>query len=149
MPQVVAALGSVPNTGCLIIGSKGIVCSTNDYGQEAFIAFKGEKRIKSTFKHDACLAVAEYLPRRVEPDVSGQQNEFLDAVKGVGPVFADTHSRAFSDVEHSIPMLEGMLVGCVAQRVPGVLRWDSDNQLFDNAAANEFIRPYVRSGFEF
>ena len=149
MPQVVAALGSVPKTGCLIIGSKGIICSTNDYGQEAFIAFKDEQRIKSTFKHDACKAIAEYLPRRPEPGTEGQQAEFLDAIKGDGPVFADTHSRAFSDVEHSVPMLEGMLVGCVAQRVPGVLRWDSDNQIFDNAAANEFIRPYVRTGFEF
>ena len=149
MPQVVAALGSVPKTGCLIVGSKGIICSTNDYGQEAFIAFKDEKRIKSTFKHDACKAIAEYLPRRPEPGTEGQYPEFLDAIKGVSPVFADTHSRAFSDVEHSVPMLEGMLVGCVAQRVPGVLRWDSDNQIFDNAAANEFIRPHIRAGFEF
>ena len=149
MPQVVAALGSVPKTGCLIVGSKGIICSTNDYGQEAFIAFKDEQRIKSTFKHDACKAIAEYLPRRPEPGTEGQYPEFLDAIKGVSPVFADTHSRAFSDVEHSVPMLEGMLVGCVAQRVPGVLRWDSDNQIFDNAAANEFIRPHIRAGFEF
>ena len=149
MPQVVASRGEVPKTGCLIVGSKGILCSTNDYGQEAYLAMKDEAKIKSTLKHEACLAVAEYLPRRPESGVDGQYIEFLDAIKGESPVFEETHSRAYSDVEHSIPMLEGMLVGCVAQRVPGVLRWDSANQIFDNAAANEFIRPYVRSGFEF
>ena len=46
MPQICAMEkynGKVPNTGCLIIGDKGILCSCNDYGQQSFIALKGEK----------------------------------------------------------------------------------------------------------
>ena len=62
----------------------------------------------------------------------------------------ETHSRCYADIEHSIPMMEGMLVGCIAQRVPGVLEWDSANQLFVNSReADAFVRPYVRSGWEF
>ena len=75
--------------------------------------------------------------------------EFLRAIRGEGDVYVDTHSRCFSDVEHSVPMMEGILVGCAAQLTPGVLAWDSAAQRFDNADANALIRPYVRPGWEF
>ena len=150
MPQVVATLGSVPRTGCLIIGTKGIMCSTNDYGQEAYIALKDDKKVKSTFKHEACIGIASYIPVRAEKGQDGQYPEFADAVKCVGPIHDQTHSRCFSDIEHSIPMLEGMLVGCVAQQLPGsVHMWDADNRIFDSAAANALVKPYLRSGWEF
>jgi hypothetical protein len=47
--------------------------------------------------------------------------------------------------------MEGILVGCVAQRMGrGVkLEWDSLAQKFSNAKANEFVKPYIRKGFEF
>jgi hypothetical protein len=150
MPQVVATLGAVPKTGCLIIGSKGIMCSTNDYGQEAYIAMKEDKKVKSTFKHEACQGIASYIAVRPEKGQDGQYPEFADAVKGVGPVHEQTHSRCFSDIEHSIPMLEGMLVGCVAQMLPGPDHlWDADNRIFDSAAANALVKPFIRSGWEF
>ena len=150
MPQVVATLTKVPLTGCLLIGTKGIMCSTNDYGQEALIALNGEAKVRSTTKHPACKALGTYLPRRKEKGETGQYGEFLDAIKGESPVIAETHSRCYSDIEHSIPMLEGMLVGCIAQRVPGVLRWDSANQLFaGNREANKYVKPCIRSGWEF
>ena len=150
MPQVVATLGAVPKTGCLIIGSKGIMCSTNDYGQEAYIAMKEDKKVKSTLKHEACQGIASYIAVRSEKGTEGQYPEFADAVKGIGPVHAQTHSRCFSDIEHSIPMLEGMLVGCVAQMLPGPDHlWDADNRIFDSAAANALVKPFIRSGWEF
>ena len=80
----------------------------------------------------------------------GIYGEFLDAIKGETPVIEETNSRCYADVGHSIPMMEGMLVGCIAQRVPGVLRWDSAGQQFvGNCEANAFVRPYIRSGWEF
>ena len=46
--------------------------------------------------------------------------------------------------------MEGILVGCVAQRLPGKkLKWNSCKQSFDVMAANEFVKPYIRKGFEF
>ena len=164
MPQVVATMGKVPDTGCLIIGSKGQVVSTNDYGQLAYLAFNDEKKMQTIFDHPACKLVPEVLPRRAEKPKAeemdhsagaaslaedGHYVEFLDGILGNGPVFAETGSRCYSDTGLSIPMMEGILVGCVAQRVPGVLNWDSKTQKFDVAAANDCVRPYVRSGFEF
>ena len=148
MPQVIAELGGVPNTGCLIIGSKGIMCSTNDYGQEAFVAMKGEAKVLNANAHPACAesAIKTFIPRCR----SNNYIEFVDAVKGQGNRYEETHSLCYADREHSVPMLEAMLVGCVAQRVPNTaLKWDSANQLFDNAAANRLVRPYIRKGYEF
>ena len=46
--------------------------------------------------------------------------------------------------------MEGMLVGCIAQRVPGVQTWDSANQMFvGSPAANALVKPYIRSGWKF
>jgi hypothetical protein len=47
--------------------------------------------------------------------------------------------------------MEGILVGCMAQRMgKGVkLAWDSKKQSFDNAKANSFIKPYIREGYAF
>ena len=77
-------------------------------------------------------------------------NEFLEAIKEETPVIEETHSRCYSDIEHSVPIMEGMLVGCIAQRVPGVLCWDSCNQVFTGSrVANELVKPYIRSGWNF
>lgn len=164
MPTVIKALGKVPNTGCFIIGSKGVVCSTNDYGGQSFISLNGEDKVVDMFKHEACMGIARRIPFRSDA-VDGQANgpgaaavsadghyiEFLDAINGVGPKFEDTNSRCFSDVEFCIPQMEGILVGCMAQRMgSGVkLKWDSLAQKFDNDKANSFVRPFIRSGWEF
>ena len=148
MPQVVNTLKAVPRTGCYIIGTKGVMCSLSDYGQTALIALNGEKRVRSTTKHEACTALGSFIPRRKEKGELGIYGEFLDAIKGETPMIGETHSRCYADIEHSIPMMEGMLVGCLAQRIPGVLEWDSANQTFVNSReANAFVKPYIRSGW--
>ena len=46
--------------------------------------------------------------------------------------------------------MEGILVGCIAQRLPNQkINWCSKEQKFDVAAANAFVKPYIRKGFEF
>jgi hypothetical protein len=45
--------------------------------------------------------------------------------------------------------MEGILVGTVAQQVPGKLAWNSCKQSFDCEAANTLVKPVIRSGFEF
>ena len=59
------------------------------------------------------------------------------------------NSLAYSDVDYSIPMMEAILVGTVAQQVPGKLNWCSEKQRFDVAQANTLVRPVIREGFEF
>ena len=138
MPQVIATLGAVPKTGCLIIGDKGIMCSTNDYGKDAYIAFTDEKKMKSTTKHPALID----LPQTIERCKSNQYLEFVNGCKGT--------ENCYSDIDHSVPMLESMLVGCIAQQVPGRLVWSSRQQQFaNNAAANALLVPHIRKGFEF
>ena len=79
----------------------------------------------------------------------GHYGEFLRAIKRIGPVYEQTHSRCFSDIEYCIPQMEGILVGCVAQQVAGKHTWCSKTQSFGDAAANALVKPYIRKGFEF
>ena len=163
MPKWIAEHGEVPNTGCLIIGTKGQVLMQDDYGAKCAIALDADKKFVDVFKHEAAKAVARSIPFRAGSSAgsgkstvamkgfaNGHYIEFLDAIEGVGPVYEQTHSRCFSDIEYCIPQMEGILVGCVAQRLPGTkLAWDTRAQRFDNAAANGFIMPYLREGFRF
>lgn len=162
MPTVIAKFGKVPNTGCFIIGSEGVVCSTNDYGGQSYISLKGEKKVVDMFEHEKCVGIDRTIPYRADAvdneadgpgakavSADGHYIEFLDAINGIGPIYRDTHSRCFSDIEFCIPQMEGILVGCVAQRVCGKIRWDAKARKFDSAAANQFIKPYIREGFAF
>ena len=81
---------------------------------------------------------------------TGHYTEFVNAILGKGPYYVQTHSRCFSDIEYCIPQMEGILIGCVAQRLPNQrLAWNSKSQSFDVPAANDFVKPYIRKGFEF
>ena len=162
MPKVVATFGAVPNTGCYIIGSKGAVLMQDDYGAKCAIAMNDEKKFVDVFSHEASKGVARRIPFcpgsvaaagtstvEMKGFAEGHYLEFLRAIRGEGDYHEQVHSRCFSDIEYSIPQMEGILVGCVAQRVGGVIRWDSASQAFDRADANAFVRPFIRKGFEF
>ncbi|MBS7286146.1 MAG: Gfo/Idh/MocA family oxidoreductase [Kiritimatiellae bacterium] len=158
--------GKVPDTGCYIIGSKGAVLMQDDYGARCAIALNDEKNFVDIFKHGAAQAVPRTIPFCDNSSASvaggkstvemkgfaeGHYGEFLRAIRGEGNYYEQTHSRCFSDIEYCIPQMEGILVGCVAQRMGrGVkLEWDSAAQKFNSAKANEFVKPYIRKGFEF
>ena len=123
-----------------------------------------DTEFKDVFQHEAAKAVARSIPFCGQESSSGDgkssvemkgfaeghYGEFIYAIFGKGPYYEQTHSRCFADIEYCIPQMEGILVGCVAQRLPGVkLNWCSKQQKFDVAAANAFVRPYIRKGFEF
>lgn len=138
MPQVINTLGKIPTTGCFILGDKGVMVNTDDYGEFSYIALKGEKRMKSITKHEACEPIPFSLPRAKDQN---QRREFADACFGL--------VKNTSDTDHSVPLVESMLVGCMAQRIPGKINWDADKCIADNRAANALIKPYIRSGWEF
>ena len=167
MPQVTAAFnGKVPKTGCVVIGENGVLCSVNDYGAESFIALKGEKKVVNVKDHGIARMVERSIPLRADSvdkvekgsgaaavSADGHYVEFLDAIMGEGPAFQDVGgSRCFSDIGYSIPQMEGILVGVVAQRVceeGGSISWNSAKRRFDSDAANNLVKPYMRKGFEF
>ena len=162
MPKVVKTFGAVPDTGCYIIGSKGCVLMQDDYGAKCAIALNDEAKFVDVFEHEKAKLVARSIPFVGEADAAvgkstvamkgfalGHYSEFVNAIRGEGPVYAQTHSRCFSDVEYCIPQMEGILVGCIAQQVPGKHTWDAYTQSFGDKAANALVRPFIRKGWEF
>lgn len=162
MAQAIAQFGKLPNNGSYIVGSKGSIFLHNDAGTKCSIMLKGESKFESLFTHEAAKDVARVIPFRSDASqgvevnsgakarpANGHYVEFLDAIYGNGPVFKDVNSRCFCDIDFSIPIMEGILVGCIAQQVPGVINWDSNAYKFDVAAANDLMVPYVRKGFEY
>ena len=138
MPQVIATLGQVPTTGCFIMGDKGVMVNTDDYGEFSYIALKGEEKMKSISKHEACAGVPVTLPRVKDQN---QRREFVEACFGL--------TKTSSGTGHSVPLVESMLVGCMAQRIPGKISWDASKCLADNAKANALVKPYIRPGWEY
>ena len=165
MPKVIATFGDVPNTGCYLKGTKGEIVMQDDYGGKCAIALNDEPKFTDIFEHEASKNVARVIPYRVDattkidkggkttgaPAVSadGHYTEFLDAIRGVGPYYEQVNSRCFSDVDFSIPIMEGILVGCIAQQVEGKLDWCAKSQAFcNNDKANALVKPYLRGGWE-
>ena len=147
----------------MVFGTKGSVLMQDDYGSKCAIALKDDAAFVDVFEHEAAKTVARSIPFRSEAQAAvgkstvemkgfgiGQYIEFLDAIRGEGNYYEQTHSRCFSDIEYCIPQMEGILVGCIAQQVEGKLVWDAATQSFaGNAAANALVKPYIRKGFEF
>ncbi|OGV67701.1 MAG: hypothetical protein A2283_15675 [Lentisphaerae bacterium RIFOXYA12_FULL_48_11] len=138
MPQVVTTFGKIPTTGCFIMGDKGVMVNTDDYGESNYFALKGEARMKGVSKHEACVGIPVTLPRAKEQN---QRREFVDACFGL--------TKNTSGTDHSVPLVESMLVGCMAQRIPGKINWNEGKCLSDNAQANALIKPCIRPGWEY
>ena len=155
--------GKVPNTGCYIVGSKGCVLMQDDYGAKCAIALNDDKEFVDIFAHEAAKLVARSIPFcegssaavgkstvEMKGFANGHYIEFVNAIRGEGAYYEQTHSRCFSDVEYCVPQMEGILVGCIAQQVGGKLEWDSATQSFKgNTAANALVKPFIRKGWEF
>ncbi len=134
MPQVTAAFGQMPGSGCLLVGENGVWLVADDTGLRHYVALRGEERVVDSEKHEACAAVVA-VPRGV-----GLQREFLDAVRG--------GHRDSSPRTCLIQMQESVLAGCVAQRVHGRLEWNSRKCRFDNnREANLLVAPESRKGW--
>ena len=134
LPQVVAAFGHLPGSGCLLVGENGVWLIADDMGLRHYLALRGEGRVVDSEKHEACAA-AVALPRGV-----GLQREFLDAVHG--------GRRGSLKQTSLIQMQESVLAGCVAQRVPGRLEWNSRKCRFDNSReANLLVASESRTGW--
>jgi predicted dehydrogenase len=80
-------------------------------------------------------------PERTLRRVKGHHRDWLDACKGGEP------SSANFDVVGR--MVELVLMGAIALRVEGKLRWDAAAGRFTNSArANELVKPAFRTGWE-
>ena len=116
-------------SGTTIVGEKGLWWN----GQ---IMMAGEAKFIRHQNHPATKDIPVSLPR-----VKNHHWEFAEAIRG--------GSRPFSDYDHSVPLTEMVLLGCISQRVPGRLEWNQAAGRFTNSdAANALLTPYVRHGWD-
>ena len=134
-----------------------MLASLDAYGIDCIVMMNGEAAPTNTKEHEACResVVAPYLPRvkATTTDLYGDTDkahigELCSAIRGDGEKFPDG-GRCFSGIDYATSILEGMLVGCLSQRLNRRLEWDAAKRTFDDADANALIKPYVRKGWEF
>jgi hypothetical protein len=126
--------GSLPGTGCLMIGEKGqLQCGL--WNSDGNIRMNDDARFSWFGNHAAAKAVPESLPR-----VKGQLDEWVDAILG-GP-------KVFSDFDHGGHLTEIGLAGIVALRLQKNIDWDGPNMKVPNMPeADKFIRPELRGNY--
>ena len=142
--------GEDPLNGCIFVGSKGMMASLDPYGNDCVLMLNGENAPRNTKVHEACSesAIPMYLPRvpgktdDIWIDMDREQTgELCRAIRG--------QATCFSGIDYSTGILEGMLVGCLSQRLDRKLNWNAATRTFDDRDANALIRPYIRPGWEF
>lgn len=141
--DVEAMMGTVPGSGCILIGDKGVLFSPDDYGARFFVKLKGEKEMVDGQKHEAVRAIPQTIERnRFEGDADRRQHlEWIAACKGNG--------RCYSDFEIAAYLTEIILLGCVALQVGKRLEWDGPNMRAKNAPeAAQYIKRTYRKGWE-
>ncbi|MDB6079135.1 MAG: putative dehydrogenase [Akkermansiaceae bacterium] len=135
--DVVTITGSMPESGCLVIGEKGAVFSPDDYGSQFLIQLHGEKGFSNAGDHEAVKAVPVTIPRS-----PGHNQEWFDMMKNGTP--------AYSNFEISAYLTEIILLGCIAQRVgEGVrMEWDGPGMKSPNCPeAEKFVKRANRTGW--
>jgi hypothetical protein len=126
------------------------MASLDPYGNDCVIMLNGEKAPRNTKEHEACSIdlIPMYIPRvpgktdDIWIDMDREQTgELCRAIRG--------QAKCFSDIDYSTGILEGMLVGCLSQRLNRKLNWNASSQTFGDKDADALIRPYIRPGWEF
>ncbi|HRR32666.1 MAG TPA: Gfo/Idh/MocA family oxidoreductase [Kiritimatiellia bacterium] len=133
LPEVIRSLGALPASGCLLAGEGGVWLMADETGERHRVALTGETRLADAEKHEACTLAP--LP----PKGADTHTRFLDALRAGKPEPADaSHVRA---------LMETVLTGCVAQRVPGRLAWNSRKGRFaGNDDANRLVASACAGG---
>ncbi len=142
--EIIAQRGELPGSGCLVIGEKGKLFAGDDYGARFDVILEGEKAYTNGDKHEACIAVAQSIPRAANQNTDmAMKEEWFAMMKG-GPA-------AYSNFAISGFLAEIILLGCVALRsgVGHKLDWDGPAMRATNApGAEQFVKPNIRKGWE-
>ncbi len=124
--QVTRRAGQGSN-GSLFIGEKGMI-TTGTYGENT--------RLLPMSRMKDYKWPATFLTRS-----PGHYRDWIRACKGGEP--------ACSNFEKAAPFTEWIALGVLALRFEGKLEWDAAQmRITNNPAANELLKPYVRSGWK-
>ncbi len=124
------------DSGCLLVGDKGILFSPNDYGEQYSLLpeadFKGYKAPTPT------------LPRKEKFDIdTWMKAEWVRAIMAGKP------TTALSNFDYAATMTEAILLGNVAMRVGKKIEWDGEQMKATNAPeAAQFVKREYRKGWE-
>lgn len=146
--DILALLGKIPDSGCLMIGDGGTVFSPDDYGANFFVKLKGEEKFVQYLKHPAMAQYPERIARNPyasEPRSFGvaHAQEWLTAIKENKP------EMCYSRFDIGGRLTEIMLLGCVSLRAGQKIEWDGPKLVAKNCPqAAQFIRRQDRSGWE-
>jgi hypothetical protein len=140
--EIVALRGSLPPSGCLIVGEKGKVFSPDDYGAQFYLIPPGETTFvpaqTAGLEHEAIRDIPMTIPRS-----PGHNQEWFNLMKDGTP--------AYSNFEVAGYLTEIVLLGCVALRV-GVakkMEWDGPNMHSPNRPeAARFLKREYRAPFK-
>ena len=118
---------SLSGSGVLMVGSKGLMYSTDDYGSNWKLlpeeAFKDMKDPPQT------------LPRS-----PGHSREWIDAIRG-GP-------KPLSNFSYAGPLTEMILLGNVAMLLESKIEWDAEEfRVTNNDAGNKLLHREYRRGW--
>src|SRR4029077_5947081 len=140
--EIKEMMDKVPDSGCLLIGEKGLLFSPDDYGTRFFVKLKDEKKFVNGTNHEAAKAVPITLPRNnLAPDMDAKQHlEWIAACKG--------GTKPYSNFDVAAYLTEIILLGCIALRVGKKLEWDGPNMRATNAPeAAQFVKRQFRKGW--
>ena len=150
--DILTMVDRIPQSGCLILGSKGQIFSPDDYGTTFSLKLKDEKEFTPGTNHPAVKAIPQTIPRNAFMSAgSGRgrggggsdgahHREWIAACKGGSPGYSNFDIAAY--------LTEIMLLGCVAMRAGKKLEWDGPNMRAKNAPeASQFVHPAFRKGW--
>jgi predicted dehydrogenase len=119
------------NSGSILVGSKGIAYSPDDYGAEVFFSTGEVANNKSQL---------ETLPVNNRGD-QGQKNEWVEAIKAGKP------DLALSNFDYASYLTAAFLLGNVAIRTGRPFTWDGE-RAGGNPDAARYIRRVYRRGWD-
>jgi predicted dehydrogenase len=142
--------GTVPRSGCLLMGDKGRLFSPDDYGTRFFLRLKDEPTMTDGRNHEAVKAIPQVIPRNEFQAPAGFRGDTGDLRHHLEWINACKSGRpAYSDFEIAAYLTEIILLGCVAMRVGRKLEWDGPNMRSPNAPeAAAFINREYRTGWK-
>ena len=126
---------SLPDNGCIMIGSRDTLYVPNFWGKGSFLSgakMEDHAKIPQTYPR---------FPGADKDNDAAQHLEWIQACKGEG--------QTLSNFAYAGPMTESVLLGNVALRAGKRIEWDAAAMKIKNAPeANAFLKTEYRKGWE-
>jgi predicted dehydrogenase len=143
--DIVALRGSLPDSGCLLVGDGGQVFSPDDYASDFFVKLKGDAKFLNYTEHPAMAQYPERLPRN-HYGKPGGNSVFAHAQEWLVAVKENKPEICYSRFDITAHLTEIMLLGCVSLRAGQKIEWDGPKMVAKNCPqAAQFIRRQNRS----